>query len=97
MRKLVITTLARKNLSELLEHLEIRFGDNVRRKFVNKLNKSLGLIADNPNLFPKSEFNYRMRKCVITKQSTVYYTFSEQEIKILMVFDTRQNPNKIKE
>jgi plasmid stabilization system protein ParE len=50
MRKLVITTLARKNLSELLEHLEIRFGDNARRKFVNKLNKSLGLIADNPNL-----------------------------------------------
>ena len=97
MRKLVITTLARKNLKEVLEFIKIRFGENSSKKFAKKLNKSLDLIVDNPELFPKSKFNNRMRKCVITKQSTVYYTFNNYEIKVLMVFDTRQNPNKIKE
>ncbi len=97
MRKLVITTLARKNLKDVLEIIEIRFGKNSSRRFANKLYKSLDLIVDNPELFPKSKFNNRMRKCVITKQSTVYYTFNNYEIKVLMVFDTRQNPNKIKE
>ncbi len=97
MRKLVITTLARENLKEVLEFIKIRFGKNSSKKFAKKLYKSLDLIIGNPELFPKSKFNNRMRKCVITKQSTVYYTFNNYEIKVLMVFDTRQNPNKIKE
>ncbi len=96
MRKLVLTTLARENLKDVFEFIESEFGVNSRVKFANKVNKSLNLIVINPELFPKSELNIRIHKCVITKQSTLYYTYTIKEIKVLSVFDTRQNPSKIK-
>ncbi len=95
MRKLVITTLAQKNLKDVFEFIEFEFGVNSRVKFANKINKSLNLIVKNPKLFPNSEFNSRIHKCVITKQSTLYYSYTIKEIKILSIFDTRQNPSKI--
>ncbi|RAK21004.1 plasmid stabilization system protein ParE [Flavobacterium aquaticum] len=96
MRKLVLTTLARENLKDVFEFIEAEFGVNSRVKFANKVSKSLNLIVKNPELFPKSELNIRIHKCVITKQSTLYYTYTIKEIKVLSVFDTRQNPSKIK-
>ena len=96
MRKLVLTTLARENLKDVFEFIESEFGINSRIKFANKVNKSLNLIVINPELFPKSELNVRIHKCVITNQSTLYYTYTIKEIKVLSVFDTRQNPSKIK-
>jgi hypothetical protein len=50
----------------------------------------------NPEIFPKSSVNKKYRKCVITKQSSLLYSFSANEIRIHNVFDTRQDPNKIK-
>ena len=96
MRKLVLTTLARENLKDVFEFIESEFGINSRIKFANKVNKSLNLIVINPELFPKLELNVRIHKCVITKQSILYYTYTIKEIKVLSVFDTRQNPSKIK-
>ena len=96
MRKLVLTTLARENLKDVFEFIESEFAINSRIKFANKVNKSLNLIVINPELFPKSELNVRIHKCVITKKSTLYYTYTIKEIKVLSVFDTRQNPSKIK-
>lgn len=98
MRKLVITTLARKNLKAIFEFIEIEFGQKSRVTFAGKINNCLSLIVKNPELFPKSDLNSRVYKCVITKQSTMtmYYTYTIKEIKVLSVFDTRQNPTKIK-
>jgi plasmid stabilization system protein ParE len=95
MRKLVITSLAKEDTKNVLEFIEAKWGESSRMKFSNKLNKNLNLIAFNPELFPKSEINNRIRKCVISKQSSLFYTFDNYEIKVLMVFDTRQNPNKV--
>jgi hypothetical protein len=53
-------------------------------------------MANDPKMFPVSENNKKVRKCVVTKQSTLYYTFNQNEIAILFLFDTRQDPNKIK-
>jgi hypothetical protein len=54
------------------------------------------LIQKDPEIFPKSEANKKIRKCVISKQTTLYYNFNNQEIRLLSLFDTRQNPSKIK-
>lgn len=82
-------------MKAVFEFIELEFGLNSRVKFANKVNKNLNLIVKNPELFPKSALNNRIHKCVITKQSTLYYTYTIKEIKILSVFDTRQNPLKI--
>ncbi len=43
-------------------------------------------------------FEYKgLHKCVVTKQTTFYYRvlLNQQEIEIISVFDTRQNPEKL--
>jgi len=54
------------------------------------------MLKSNPESFPKSNKQKGLHKCVITKQTTLYYTFNSKEIFIVTLFDTRQNPNKIK-
>jgi len=42
-------------------------------KFKSKLSKQLDLIQKNPRLFPISEVQPRLRKAVLSKQTTIFY------------------------
>ncbi len=95
MRKIVFSSRSKLQLDSLLEYLEIRFSVSTQKKFVLKLDKVIIIIQKNPDTFSKSNSNKAVRKCVISKQTTLYYRFNNQEIRLLSFFDTRQNPIKI--
>ena len=59
-------------------------------------NKNFNHIQKNPELFPVSEFE-KLRKCVVSKQTSIFFIIEKNKIYIVSVFDTRQNPVKIKE
>ncbi len=69
----------------------------VKSNFIEKLDHNIDLIKQEPETFPESQKNLGLRKCVITKQTTLYYRFDSKHIKIVTIFDTRQNPKKLKE
>jgi plasmid stabilization system protein ParE len=94
-RKVVISKTAEKKLDKLFEYLISEWSVKVKRDFVKKLNKSIELIKNQPEIFPESKKGNSLRKCVITKQTTLYYRFNSKQINIVTVFDTRQNPNKL--
>lgn len=94
-RKVVISKTAEKKLDKLFEYLISEWSVKVKRDFVKKLNKSIELIKNQPEIFPESKKGKSLRKCVITKQTTLYYRFNSKQINIVIVFDTRQNPNKL--
>lgn len=48
-----------------------------------------------PESFPASEKDKSLRKCLITKQTTLYFRFDDKEIKIPTIFDNRQDPEKL--
>lgn len=91
-----ISKTAEKNLASLLDFIEARWSKKSREIFTVKLQKAVSIIIMNPEIFPKSAVNKKYRKCVITKQSSLLYSFSANEIRIHNIFDTRQNPNKTK-
>ncbi|WP_366187461.1 type II toxin-antitoxin system RelE/ParE family toxin [Flavobacterium ovatum] len=86
---------AKRNIAATLEYIEGIWNKNIRVKFATKLNETIKLIAVNPDLFPVSAFNKKIRRCVLSKQSTLFYNFSNDKIIILALFNTRQDPNKI--
>ena len=96
MRKIIFSRRSKLQLEELIEYLEYRFSLITKEKFVVKLDSFVVLIQKDPGIFPKSEANKKIRKCVISKQTTLYYSFNNQEIRLLSFFDTRQDPTKIK-
>ena len=83
-------------MDDLLDYLTLKFSLNVRNKFVQKLDGFVKIILEDPETFKKSDLNSNLRKCVISKQTTVYYKFNQKQINFLSIFDTRQNPSKIK-
>jgi plasmid stabilization system protein ParE len=95
-RKVIISKTAEKKLSSLFEYLLDNWSEKVKYNFIKKLDHNLDLIKLNPKTFPESQKDPGLRKCVITKQTTLYYRFDSRQIKILTIFDSRQNPNKLK-
>ncbi len=96
MREVIVSKIASIKVEEIADYIAAKFSSKDRDKFLEKFEKCVLLIRQNPELFPKSE-KYKTRyKCVISKFTTIYYQFDTKRVKISLVFDTRQNPKKIK-
>jgi plasmid stabilization system protein ParE len=94
-RKIVLTKTAEKRLNDLLEYLENAWSTKVKLKFISKLEQGLEIVKEKPEAFSVSSVKKGLHKCVITRQTSIYYTFDEQKIYVLTVFDNRQDPNKL--
>jgi len=95
-RKVIISKTAEKKLNSLFEYLTENWSFKIKSNFVKKLDDNIDIIKLEPETFPESQKDRGLRKCVITKQTTLYYRFDSKHIKIVTIFDTRQNPNKLK-
>jgi len=94
--KINISKTAEENLDAVLNFIEERWSKKSREMFLVKFQKAISIISMNPEIFPKSSTNKKYRKCVITKQSSLLYSFGSNEVRIHTIFDTRQDPIKIK-
>tara|TARA_R110000868_G_scaffold150482_8_gene373731 strand:+ start:2898 stop:3203 length:306 start_codon:yes stop_codon:yes gene_type:complete len=95
-RKVKISKTAKKKLEKLFDYLLENWSLKVKSDFVKKLDKSIDLIKLQPESFPQSEKNPGLHKCVITKQTSLYYRFNSKTIFVVTLFDTRQDPKKLR-
>ena len=96
MRNVIISKTAENKLNKLFYYLLTNWNEKVKNDFIKKLDKSIYTIQLNPESFPLSNRNQGLYKCVITKQTTLFYRFNSKNIIIVTIFDTRQNPDKLK-
>lgn len=94
--KIIWSEEADQNVDAVLDYLENNWSEKEVSNFIIKLQECISLISKQPKLFPKSELIEGARRSVLTKQITVYYRLYSQQIEIIYVFDTRQDPNKLK-
>ncbi len=96
-RQVVLSKTAEIKLDKLFIYLETNSSENVKLRFISKLEHRLNIVRQKPEAFPNSEIKKGLYKCVITRQTTLYYTFDENVIYIITIFDNRQDPSKLKE
>ncbi|OAB28988.1 Plasmid stabilization system protein ParE [Flavobacterium fryxellicola] len=89
------SSFADKDLAKLLEYLDSKWNKSVCLKFINHLDSCITLIQQNPKQFPVINNELQIRKCVITKQNSLYYRETDTRIEILRLYDTRQNPENL--
>lgn len=96
--KVFLSELAELKLLKLSEYLLENWNLSVRNQFIDKLTEKIKQISIQPKSCPKSSEFKNLFKCVVTKQTTFYYRINEQldEIEIITIFDSRQNPKKLK-
>jgi len=96
--KVFLSELAESKLLKLSEYLLENWNLKTRDKFIEKLTGKIEQISLLPESCPQSSEFKGLYKCVVTKQTTFYYRISRElnEIEIITIFDTRQNPKKLR-
>lgn len=89
--------LAELKLKSLTNYLLEEWSYEVKTEFLAKLTAKIDHISIYPESCPKTSNYGGIYKCVVTKQTTFFYrvNFVDEEIEIITLFDTRQDPNKI--
>ncbi|TXD48356.1 type II toxin-antitoxin system RelE/ParE family toxin [Polaribacter sp. IC073] len=89
--------LARLKYIKVINHLIENWSLQTKNNFIKKFDLKIQQIKLHPNSCLESLEYKGLYKCLVTKQTTFYYRVlkNQQEIEIITVFDTRQNPNKL--
>lgn len=93
-----LSNQAEIKLLQLNDYLLHKWNVKVRDEFIEKLTQKINQISAQPESCPQSRDFNGLYKCVVTKQTTFYYRilFDKNEIEVITLFDTRQNPDKLK-
>ena len=95
-RRIVWSPLAEKDLIDISDYLIANWNVKTVNQFLSLVDHLILLVSKNPLQFPKINEELNVRKCVITKHNSIFYRVSSKQIDILRIFDTRQDPIKLK-
>ncbi|MDR3339472.1 MAG: type II toxin-antitoxin system RelE/ParE family toxin [Candidatus Symbiothrix sp.] len=92
------TQNAQKELNTVYDYLEENWTQREIVNFSRQLENILSIIIRFPFIYPSSKQRDTVRRCVISKQSSLYYqvNIEKEKIIILSFFDNRRNSNKLK-
>ena len=85
---------AEGDLENIYHYLESKWSDKEVSEFKFKLEKAISLIASRPKLFRSTNHRKNLRRCVLSKQTIIYYFENENSVLIVSLFDNRQDPGK---
>lgn len=91
----IISPLAQKQIIELLEYLKTNWNQKVKSNFIQKFDKKINQIANNPKSAPKSQQFNGIYLAVIQKQISFVYRITNRKIEIIALIDNRSNPDKL--
>ena len=94
--RILWTEEAINNLEEILTYLNNRWSQREVDNFKNRLSRQISLIKQNPILFPVSQYNIRLRKAVLSRQTTIFYEITGQIIFLVYLFSNMRDIEKIK-
>lgn len=90
------TEEAVNNLERILNYLDQNWTHKEVNNFKLKLSKQIELIAQNPYMFPISLIHPRLRKAVLSKQTSIFYEVKNDDIFLTYLFINRMNIKNIK-
>jgi len=79
------TNNALKELAETIHYLKVHFSDKEIKKLAIKIESTISLIAQNPNIFQKSEYK-NVYRAILLRNNTLYYRVNNHSIEILSFF-----------
>lgn len=95
--KIYFSEIGKYKFHKLTTYLIENWGLHTKNNFLKKFDLKIKQIKHHPYSCIESFEIKGLYKCVVTKETTFYYRVlnNEQEIEIVTIFDTRQNPNNL--
>ena len=85
---------AEKEYYKLLDYIIEYFGNKKAEQVDKKISKTLNQISINPIQFPESKERRGTRRCVLSKQTTLYYRVKQNHVEVITFWTNRKNPHK---
>jgi plasmid stabilization system protein ParE len=94
--EIIWTERATRDFENTIDFLVENWSEKTAKDYADKIDKVLHIISRMPFLYPKISRKKNVRKCLVVKQNAMYFRVKKRTITILTIFDTRQNPKKLK-
>lgn len=94
MKTVVWTPTARKSLQQTADFISELWDEQVTDEFLNQLDYRIEQIQQNPEL-ASSFKDSRIRQLVIHKSVSLFYRNHSKYLKLLLVWDNRQDPTQL--
>ena len=94
MKQVIWTPIAKESLQHTVDFIQQLWNDQIVEEFLNQLDYRITQIRRNPELAPafsQSEF----RQLLIHKTVSLFYRNYPNYIKLLLIWDNRQNPAEL--
>ena len=96
-KPVLLSEIAEQDLEQITDYLSDCWGTEVCEAFLSRFEQVCDIISLSPKMYRVVHKKEKIRKCVLTKQNTIYYRERKDNIEILAIFDTRQDPAKVTE
>ncbi len=73
-----------------------KFGQKKAKEVYERIEKVLDQISKMPEMFRASEQQKGLRKCVFSKQTSIYYRIKDDHIEVVSFRPNRKDPEKFK-
>lgn len=89
------STRAYIEYEELLDYLFKNFGVATTAKVDKYFEEVIESLSINPLLYPISDKKKKLRRCVISQQTTLYYRFNGEYVELASFRGNRLNPESL--
>lgn len=96
LKKVIWSPLSINDLESITDYLNANWEIQVVNNFIDTMEQVIYQISLNPRQYPLVYKKKGIRKCVVTKHNSFFYREREEFIDILRIFDSRQDPKKLK-
>ena len=94
-KEIILTPLAIVNYESIIAYLVNDWGPTVANNFIDRFEEVCSFLAENPEIYPFANRELMIQKCVLTKHNIIYFKETPDAIRILTIFDSRQDPKKL--
>ena len=89
------TDTAKYQLDDIIDYLELNWTDREIRHFFLKLEEGLSTISESPSRHKKSQRKEGAYEYQLSAQTTIFYSFNEEEVIILYLWSNRMDISKL--
>lgn len=93
-KEIIISKRFRNNTLKVHQYLLKEFSNNAANNFLNRLEQRIEFIAANPMAGRLSLKRKNVRSVLFNPYNQIFYSYKNNKIEILLLFDMRRDPKK---
>ena len=93
---LIWSDRAADEYEKLQSYLYQEWGEIITQRVINDITQNITRIQNSPEQFPFFYKTKKIRRCVVSPQTSIFFRFTSERIEIASIFDNRQNPKKLR-